>query len=43
MKTVPERVEVEFVWRKLILGVHKGAGYQMVAQKEDSVMGQHQV
>jgi hypothetical protein len=39
MKTVPESVEVEFERRKLISGVHKGAGYQLMAQEEDGVMG----
>jgi hypothetical protein len=39
MKTVPESVEVEFLQRKLISGVHKGAGYQLVAQEEDGVIG----
>jgi hypothetical protein len=43
MKTVPESMVVEFLWKKLISGVHKGAGYQLVAQEEDSVMGQNQV
>jgi hypothetical protein len=43
LKTVPESVEVEFLRRKLISGVHKRAGYKLVAQEEDGVMGRHQV
>jgi hypothetical protein len=41
MKTIPESVEVKFLQRKLISGVHKGAGYQLVAQEEDGIMGRN--
>jgi hypothetical protein len=40
-KTVPESVEVEFSRRKLISRVHKGAGYQFVAQEENGVIVTH--
>jgi hypothetical protein len=33
MKIVPESVEDEFSRMNLLSGIHKGAGYQLVAQK----------
>jgi hypothetical protein len=33
IKTVPESVEDEFFSMNLLSGIHKGAGYQLVAQK----------
>jgi hypothetical protein len=33
MKTVPESIEDEYSRRNLFSGIHKGAGYQLVAQK----------
>jgi hypothetical protein len=39
LKTVPESIEVEFLWRKLISGVHKGTGYQLVTQEDGGIMG----
>jgi hypothetical protein len=38
MKTVFENVEDEFSCRNLLLGVYKGAGYQLVAKKEMAIL-----
>jgi hypothetical protein len=37
MKTVPESVDEEFFRRNLLLDVHKGAGYQLVAQNGTAI------
>jgi hypothetical protein len=37
MKTVPESVEDEFSSINLLSGIHKGAGYQLVAQKGTAI------
>jgi hypothetical protein len=37
MKTVPESVEDEFSCRNILSGIHKGAGYQLLAQKRTAI------
>jgi hypothetical protein len=39
MKTVPESVDDKFSSRNLLSGIHKGAGYQLVAQKGTAIPG----